>query len=141
MSEQNLRYPLPLRLRVMRFRANLSQTSLARLTNISAKLISFYEAGRRVPDAERVEVLARACGMSADELARLVPSASDEQQAKARQIRQCLPTRRVTRGASVPPSRDDRPRRTVVDPLARFRRDDIDSVGYGSSSLTWFGIW
>jgi transcriptional regulator with XRE-family HTH domain len=136
MTAHDVRYPLALRLRVMRFRANLSQANLATLTGISAKLISFYEAGRRVPDTKRIEVLAHACGMSADELARLVPSASDEDQAKARQVRQCVPTRRVTRVATT--ICDIQPRRSVIDPLAPFRRE-VDTAVRASSSLAWFG--
>lgn len=140
MSATVARYPLALRLRVMRFRANLSQANLARLTRISAKLISFYEAGRRVPDANRIEVLARACGMSSEEFDSLIPTPSDERHAKARQVRQCMPVHGAMPARTACASERAQSRRRVVDPLARFKRE-LDTAVCTSSSLAWFGNW
>jgi transcriptional regulator with XRE-family HTH domain len=63
----------------LRRRRGLSQSSVARLVPIDRSALSRWEAGRRLPDLASLARLATAMRLSADELARLVKAADQEE--------------------------------------------------------------
>ena len=56
------------RLKYIRERAGMTQTELEQKGDFPAKLISYYEAGTRVPGLANIKSLIRALGCSANEL-------------------------------------------------------------------------
>lgn len=68
----------PERLTAARVAAGLSKAALARKTELSIAAIQGYERGRRAPNAEQLEKLAKALCCSSDYLLGLVSATEDK---------------------------------------------------------------
>jgi transcriptional regulator with XRE-family HTH domain len=136
------RYPLFVLIRVMRFRAHLTQKFVVHVSRIDKKMYSFYETGRRVPSEERLNRIIAACGWTREEFNALVPTPFDLAQVEAYRVTQAPPNAATVGHLVKVPTAEPRhvsERRPVVDPLARFRRDDDRT--YLTSSMGWLGAW
>lgn len=74
------------RLKELRAQKGLSQAQLAKATGLSQSAITYWETGKRIPNAYAVIILARFFDVSTDYLSEIIEELNDQDMLKSQRI-------------------------------------------------------